>query len=846
MIDWQQATQHIAALGIQEGVLLALFPPKPNLLNEGCIYIEIGPSSRWDGSQVEAQLRRKPRFSLGFIQNPGGTRDKQIQFCRSLFFEDDGPGTREEKERQWEVVGLPRPTLQIWTGGKSVHHYWVLDTPCTPAEFRRGQKRLFRHVQQILPEASIDTHLCNPARILRLAGGIHPDTGQMSEVIYTSPQTYSYEQLWNATGDDAYGQGPTVTISATPVSPTSVRAAVPTTREPTGSHHLVLPEWGTPEHKAFQKQQLENDKLHRPEVGSLLDFPRTEQLNLIVEALQWVAFRDAPGSGTYGAAFKLLASMVNNYGVNDALECAARANWSQENWDIVVEAQKIEENSSDRGRSDRVTIFHLFDSAEFNGWQRPWKITKDKRSEVLDPEEEAEERAFHRDSFSKWQQAKDYQFALCDALDNQTAALLKERAEAFPVNEVAMLPPFIASMAAVMGTRYRVRVKRGWEEPMVFWLGTVGPASSMKTPVVNQMLHPLKAADHRDNVEYKRQLKEWRASDREDRGAPPALPRKRVAGDATFEGLCAALENEKNFGMISLHDELVAFIAQMDAYRGRSGPSKDRAQWLSMWSGDGINILRKGADPVFIPETAVSLFGCVQQDKLTELLSGDKATDKSGDGFWSRFLWCVPSNPTPNLNDDESEINEELVALANAFDSFAGNSPVVVGLSPEAWEVFRVWHDHLVTEADTTYAARAAFLFKMRGYAVRLAGFLHALDYAQLIVQQGGGVMNMVPEQIPGAVMERGLRLAQFFINQFDVLAPQVGGNEDLPAWVVRIVELAETREDKVVTAADLRRRKWGSDGKERRQMLKDLVDKYGKGKLVESKRVNQCWWQLA
>jgi hypothetical protein len=844
MVNWQAAAQHMATLGIDEAVLLALFPPKDNRGKAGCTYIEVSPGSRWNPEHVETQLSQRPGFSLGFIQNPGGTKDREIRYCRSLFFEDDGQGDREEKTRQWELTGLPRPSLQVWTGGKSVHHYWLLEEPCTPTQFKQGQKRLFRHVKEALPEAEIDTALSNPARILRLAGGVHPSTGLKAEIVSAGGQKYSYEQLWNLTGTDPYSEevaaAPAYFPPARPAvaAPSESAVQVPSDRKP-------LPEWGSAEHKAFMAQQLENDKLHKPTVRSFWEFPRPEQLELVIEALPWAPFRGEPGSGTYEAAFKVLAAMVNHYGVNDALECAARANWSQVHWDIVAEAQKIEANSGERGQSGRLTIFHLFDSAELNGWPRPWSITKEKKGEAEDAEEAEETRLFLMKGISQWMEARASQFTLADALDQDTAALLKGRAEAFPVSEVAMLPPFIAAMAAVMGTRFRVRVKKGWTEPMVFWLGSVGPASSIKTPVVNQVLYPLKEADYRDNRAYKQQMREWHACQRDERGAPPELPRKRVAGDATLEGLCAALENEKNFGMVSLHDELVSFIAQMDAYRGRSGPSKDRAHWLSMWSGQEINILRKGHDPVFIPETAVSLFGCVQQDKLTELLHGDDAAAKSGDGFWARFLWCVPCNPFPRMNDDETEINKELTELAQAFDRFAGNQTVEVGLSAEAWELFAVQCDEWSAEADRTYAARSAFLGKLRGYAARFAGFLHALDHAQHIRQCGDGLMNMMPEVISGETMQRGLTLAKFFLNQFDVLAPQVGGNEDLPSWVVRVVELAQRREDKRVSASDLRQRKWGGDSKERKQMLVDLVKRYGMGKLVEAPRTNQVWWEL-
>jgi hypothetical protein len=377
---------------------------------------------------------------------------------------------------------------------------------------------------------------------------------------------------------------------------------------------------------------------------------------------------------------------------------------------------------------------------------------------------------------------------------------------------------------------------------MVFWFGSVGPASSLKTPVANQVLHPLLHMDNAENRAYKMALKAWKAAKPDERGEAPPIPRKRVAGDATLEGLCAALENERNHGMISHHDELVSFIASMDAYRGRSGPSKDRAHWLSMWSGQEINILRKGHDPIFIPETAVSLYGCVQQDKLTELLHGDQAAAKSGDGFWARFLWCVPCNPFPKMNDDETEINDQLLELAMAFDSLEDHR-VMVSLSREAWEIFAEQCDRWSLEADRTYAARSAFIGKLRGYTARFAGFLHALDYASRL--KAGETMLTISKEIPREVMERALVLSKFFLNQFDVLAPQVGGNEDLPGWVVKVVELAQSREDRRVTARDLRARKWGETMKERKEMLEAMVKEYGMGRLVTAPRANQVWWEL-
>ena len=855
MIDWQEVSQHCEALGIDkidDELVLALFPPKPvdGKRSGGCTYYSVAPGRGWDAKEmkeIETLLASKPGYSLGAIFNPGGTKNAQIKFCRFLMFEDDGEGGLEEKKGQWEAAGLPRPSFQIWTGGKSVHHYWLLEKPCTNEEFKRGQKRLARHCQRELPEAGIDSGLSNPSRILRMAGGTHPSTGEQARYLSASGEKFSYERLWNLTGEDNYTPTPSAsTLSAVrdlyDDKPTPV--AAPQAQEKPDEIKVFPEDRDSDEFKKHLQTQLLNDEFHRPSASSFKSFSRTRQLELVVTALPFCIERGEPGSGTYPAAFKILAAMVNEYGTNDALDCAYKANWSQQGrWDIVHEVNKIEENSTDRDDTGRVTIYHLFDSAEYNGWARPWKLRSSKGVSYQSPEDIAELRALKQQHVREYIEARAASFTLADALHPALAALLGARAKAFPVSEIAMLPPFLAASAAMLGTKYRVEVKPGYTEPMVIWCGAVGEASTLKTPVAQQMLRPLLKEDAMRQQLYKDALKAYRAADKSDKSEPPKPPRKFVAGDATLEGLCSALDNPSNDGMVSYHDELVAFIASLDAYRGKSGPSKDRAHWLSMWSGNEINILRKGHDPIFIPETAVSLFGCVQQDKLTELLHGDDATAKSGDGFWARFLWCVPCNPFPQMNRDGSDITKELGAIYGALA--IPNGKITVKLSDEAWKLWAEQADAWSKEVDETYPARQAFLGKMRGYTVRFAGLIHALDYAERIQEPAGGSMRLIDKEIPGAVMARALTLSHFFINQFDVLAPQVGGNSDLPEWVVKIVDLAVSREDKKVTATDLRKRKWGKTLSERRKMLQSLVDEYGIGKMVEAKRLNQVWWVL-
>ena len=74
MIDWGLATQHMAALEIQDGVVLALFPPKDRGGKDGCLHITIDAGSAWDPKSVEAQLDKRPGYSLGLSQTLAAPR----------------------------------------------------------------------------------------------------------------------------------------------------------------------------------------------------------------------------------------------------------------------------------------------------------------------------------------------------------------------------------------------------------------------------------------------------------------------------------------------------------------------------------------------------------------------------------------------------------------------------------------------------------------------------------------------------------------------------------------------------------------------------------------------------
>ena len=154
--------------------------------------------------------------------------------------------------------------------------------------------------------------------------------------------------------------------------------------------------------------------------------------------------------------------------------------------------------------------------------------------------------------------------------------------------------------------------------------------------------------------------------------------------------------------------------------------SEMRAEWLSLWNGGDISSDRSGVHR-FAEATGMSSFGNVQPDRLAELMAPDKAGSASGDGLWCRDLFCRPKELPYRFNEIEADLAAYLTPLFGRIDSMPSTD---FKLSKEAKLAgARLW-ESLSVDSQGVNAAEAAFLGKLRGYSVRLAGILHILCLA--------------------------------------------------------------------------------------------------------------------
>ena len=125
-----------------------------------------------------------------FVVNDGGDTDSEITNCRAFFVEWDDRD-KDEQVSLWRELGLPEPSIQIDTGGKSIHNYWVLKRGCDVKTWRQIQERL-------LDYADADRALKNPSRVMRLPGTFHMNDkgkGDKTSMIHQSETRYNLTDI---------------------------------------------------------------------------------------------------------------------------------------------------------------------------------------------------------------------------------------------------------------------------------------------------------------------------------------------------------------------------------------------------------------------------------------------------------------------------------------------------------------------------------------------------------------------------------------------------------------------------------------------------------------------------
>ena len=185
IFDWNQTLSHLQSLGYKDGdtVNLRAFMPERSADDYGRKSSFVMP--RLPSFEISRWMEEGRGVYL--VVNKGGHKDVNISDCSAIFYEHDDLD-KDLSKWLWQTLGLPEPSLQVDTGGKSIHSYWVFNYPVPPQKWKPLQIDL-------LEFSDGDRKLKNPSRVMRLAGCLHAKSGQMSKIVGGCQKRYSYEDL---------------------------------------------------------------------------------------------------------------------------------------------------------------------------------------------------------------------------------------------------------------------------------------------------------------------------------------------------------------------------------------------------------------------------------------------------------------------------------------------------------------------------------------------------------------------------------------------------------------------------------------------------------------------------
>lgn len=355
-------------------------------------------------------------------------------------------------------------------------------------------------------------------------------------------------------------------------------------------------------------------------------------------------------------------------------------------------------------------------------------------------------------------------FDISCLLHPKLAKPLTEISEVFnqsPTVAVTCLLAIAASLLTV-GTRIRIANLSQYEQPPLIWACLVGDSDAGKSPLINILKKPLNYLQSQSyqsyqerKANYEWEVAEWEAQQKKDRGAKPKLipMRQFTFDDFTTEAIAQALKHYPERGALVCIDELAGLINGFDRYRKRGN---DRQQWLSLYDGNELNIVRKTQESVYLSKTNLPILGGIQPCVLRTLMGDLDYVD----GFWTRFLYiALRQSVMPPIDWDRDRDTGIGETLSHVYERINELPAIVYGFAPDCRPVWDIWHSWTEQEQfNEFYPALRAIYRKARARAARIALIIHCLNAT---------VENRIPEeQISSATLKAAIAFTKYGIDQ--------------------------------------------------------------------------------
>jgi hypothetical protein len=538
--------------------------------------------------------------------------DSDVKIVRAAFIDADGVAEPNE----WHVL----PAFLVRTSPGKWHAYWIA-TGIAVAEFQQLQRRLAAHY-------ATDAAICNPSRVMRLAGTIHWKDPEHPHLVTLEDRTQGSGH-WEITR----------TLDVLSAGLPQVKGRRPSQRAERLAVLLVV-----------GKENVEPRTTTRADVD--FDEPQNIWQARSYLAAEVRAGRVAIEHVNGNATLHRIAAQLRDYLVSE--EKAKELIWSDFNehcepeWDDPADPTFNEPiESAYRGNvqnpapgrdavlplEKRFAGFERIKGAEDGGTAQDEKSENDwpEPFDLLDENEITPEPVLMR-----------------DMLPDTVAIAAFDEAERIGVSPAAVALPMLAVVGSVLHPKVTIQPKvhdHTWTERAILWPVNVAPVGSAKSPAQAAAVAPLYKLDREFHQQAEQQqrfyealLADWKEKAKHRSlmmkksalehisviDASPELepdkPKRRRAfvNDVTLEKLAEVLA-ENGRPVMQVVDEIAGLIGGFDAYRKNGGPSKDRAAYLELYEGRARTWDRIGRGSIHVEHWATAISGNIQPEKLAEL-----------------------------------------------------------------------------------------------------------------------------------------------------------------------------------------------------------------------------------
>jgi putative DNA primase/helicase len=380
-----------------------------------------------------------------------------------------------------------------------------------------------------------------------------------------------------------------------------------------------------------------------------------------------------------------------------------------------------------------------------------------------------------------------------------------------PLDYAAAAALVTLSGAVVRRAAIRPKKHDDWTEIPNLWGAIVGGPGMMKTPVLREILSPLReleraawekneyhAEQHRRAVyEYEQRMKVKGAEYEEP---PPRPPNTRyIINDATVEKLLEVLRDNPN-GLLLYRDELTGLFSTFDM----AGRNPDKAFYLQAWTGKEDHAEdRIGRGSSITKNVCLSMIGTIQPGPLSAYVHDATDGGTRADGFLQRLQVLVwPNAPRYAYVDrtPDEHAREDVRKLLSDWVSYSADVPNVYQFDTQAQAQYIDWSEGIKIRARSGSESEAfrEHLEKYAGLVPSIALLCHIARHTQTAHENERIDTYELGQAIGWATYLEGHARRVYAISE---------GNEDAAAALLQRIKAGDVRTG--FTVGDLSARKF-------------------------------------